>query len=39
MVEKRLEEVKELKLSKELEIKALKNRRFFAYMTRNQIAP
>ena len=32
MVEKRLEEVKELKLSKELEIKALKNRRFFAYM-------
>ena len=32
MVEKRLEEVKELKLSKELEIKALKNRRFFGYM-------
>ena len=32
MVEKRLEEVKELKLSKELEIKALKNKRFFAYM-------
>ena len=32
MVKKRLEEVKELKLSKELEIKALKNRRFFAYM-------
>ena len=32
MVEKRLEEVKGLKLSKELEIKALKNRRFFAYM-------
>ena len=32
MVEKRLEEVKELKLSKELEIKALKNRRFFAYI-------
>ena len=32
MVEKRLEEVKELKLSKEFEIKALKNRRFFAYM-------
>ena len=32
MVEKRLEEVKELKLSKELEIKVLKNRRFFAYM-------
>ena len=30
MVEKRLEEVKELKLSKELEIKALKNKRFFA---------
>ena len=32
MVKKRLEEVKELKLSKELEIKALKNRRFFGYM-------
>ena len=32
MVEKRLEEVKELKLSKELEIKAFKNRRFFGYM-------
>ena len=32
MVEKRLEEVKELKLSNNLEIKALKNRRFFAYM-------
>lgn len=32
MVKKRLEEVKELKLSKELEIKALKNKRFFAYM-------
>ena len=32
MVEKRLEEVKQLKLSKELEIKALKNRRFFGYM-------
>ena len=32
MVEKRLEEVKGLKLSKELEIKALKNRRFFGYM-------
>ena len=32
LIEKRLEEVKGLKLSKELEIKALKNRRFFAYM-------
>ena len=32
LIEKRLEEVKELKLSKELEIKALKNKRFFAYM-------
>ena len=32
MVEKRLEEVKELKLSNNLEIKALKNKRFFAYM-------
>ena len=32
LIEKRLEEVKELKLSKELEIKALKNRRFFGYM-------
>ena len=32
MIEKRLEEVKELKLSKEFEIKALKNRRFFAYI-------
>ena len=32
MVEKRLEEVKGLKLSNDLEIKALKNRRFFAYM-------
>ena len=32
IVEKRLEEVKELKLSKELEIKALKNRRFFAFI-------
>ena len=30
MVEKRLEEVKELKLSNNLEIKALKNKRFFA---------
>ena len=30
MVEKRLEEVKELKLSNALEIKALKNKRFFA---------
>ena len=32
MVEKRLEEVKGLKLSNDLEIKALKNKRFFAYM-------
>ena len=32
LIEKRLEEVKGLKLSKELEIKALKNKRFFAYM-------
>nr|WP_288165929.1 hypothetical protein [Fusobacterium sp. CAG:649] len=32
LIEKRLEEVKELKLSKELEIKALKNKRFFAYI-------
>ena len=32
LIEKRLEEVKELKLSKELEIKALKNRQFFVYM-------
>ena len=32
MVEKRLEEVKGLKLSNDLEIKALKNRRFFGYM-------
>ena len=32
LIEKRLEEVKGLKLSKELEIKALKNRRFFGYM-------
>ena len=32
LIEKRLEEVKELKLSKELEIKAFKNRRFFAYI-------
>ena len=32
MVEKRLEEVKELKLSNALEIKALKNKRFFAFM-------
>ena len=32
IVEKRLEEVKELKLSKELEIKSLKNRRFFAFI-------
>ena len=32
LIEKRLEEVKGLKLSKELEIKAFKNRRFFAYI-------
>ena len=32
MVEKRLEEVKGLKLSNDLEIKALKNKRFFAFM-------
>ena len=32
LIEKRLEEVKGLKLSKELEIKALKNKRFFAYI-------
>ena len=32
LTEKRLQEIKGLKLSKELEIKALKNRRFFAYM-------
>ena len=32
LIEKRLEEVKELKLSKELKIKALKNKRFFAYI-------
>ena len=32
LIEKRLEEIKGLKVSKELEIKALKNRRFFAYM-------
>ena len=32
LIEKRLEEIKGLKLSKDLEIKALKNRRFFAYM-------
>ena len=32
LLEKRLEEVKELKLSNNLEIKALKNKRFFAYM-------
>ncbi|WP_427170402.1 hypothetical protein KST23_08745 [Fusobacterium nucleatum] len=31
-IEKRLEEIKGLKLSKELEIKALKNKRFFAYI-------
>ena len=32
LIEKRLEEIKGLKLSKDLEIKALKNRRFFGYM-------
>ena len=32
MVEKRLEEVKGLKLSNDLEIKALKNKRFFAFI-------
>ena len=32
LIEKRLEEIKGLKLSKDLEIKSLKNRRFFAYM-------
>ena len=32
LIEKRLEEIKGLKLSKDLEIKPLKNRRFFAYM-------
>ena len=32
LAEKRLQEVKELKLEKNFEIKALKNRRFFAYM-------
>ena len=32
LTEKRLQEIKGLKLSKDLEIKALKNRRFFAYM-------
>ena len=32
LIEKRLEEIKGLKVSKDLEIKALKNRRFFAYM-------
>ena len=32
LAEKRLQEVKELKLEKNFEIKALKNRRFFAYI-------
>ena len=32
LIEKRLEEIKGLKLEKNFEIKALKNRRFFAYM-------
>ncbi|WP_339018340.1 hypothetical protein HUW83_04025 [Fusobacterium animalis] len=32
LIEKRLEEIKGLKLSKDLEIKSLKNRRFFAYI-------
>ena len=32
LTEKRLQEIKGLKLSKDLEIKPLKNRRFFAYM-------
>ena len=32
LIEKRLEEIKGLKLSKDFEIRALKNRRFFAYM-------
>ena len=32
LIEKRLEEIKGLKLSKDFEIRALKNRRFFGYM-------
>lgn len=32
LVEKRLEEIKGLKLEKDFEVKALKNRRFFAYI-------